>query len=202
MAKATRDSLRLRLLTSLLLLAVGFGAAVSAKARAEAYEDGRTASGARLFRAMVAADLDIEGKAGADGVLTILVVHDGDEDAARNLGELVARVDARRNPEPIKGLRVRIQVAPIDTVSLTGLGKVAAIFVAEPLPQSSLARLISFAAGRHIILYSPFEGDVERGVSGGLSIEAQVRPYVNASSLKGARVRLKEFFLKVAKVHP
>ncbi len=52
-----------------------------------------------------------------------------------------------------------------------------------------------------MILYSPFEGDVERGVTAGLSIEAKVLPFVNQRTLEASGVELKPFFLKVAKVH-
>ena len=51
----------------------------------------------------------------------------------------------------------------------------------------------------HIIVFSPFEGDVERGVQCGIAVQARVRPFLNMKSLKSAGVSLKPFFLKVAK---
>ena len=38
-----------------------------------------------------------------------------------------------------------------------------------------------------MIVYSPFEGHVESGVLGGLSVEAQVRPYVNRATLEASQ---------------
>ena len=35
----------------------------------------------------------------------------------------------------------------------------------------------------------------------GLAVEAQVRPYVNLTTLAASNITLKEIFLKVAKVH-
>ncbi len=61
--------------------------------------------------------------------------------------------------------------------------------------------LVRFGIDRHVIVYSPFEGDVESGILGGLSIEAQVRPYLNRATLESSHIMLKEFFLKVAKVY-
>jgi hypothetical protein len=36
---------------------------------------------------------------------------------------------------------------------------------------------------------------------GGLSIEAQVRPYLNRATLESSHITLKSFFLQVAKVY-
>ena len=73
---------------------------------------------------------------------------------------------------------------------------------AEPLRREAIAALIRFGVDRQVIIYSPFEGDVERGVAGGVSIEAQVRPFVNTAALRASQVTLREFFLKVAKAFP
>jgi hypothetical protein len=53
-----------------------------------------------------------------------------------------------------------------------------------------------------VVLYSPFEGHVERGVPAGIAVEAKVQPYLNLSALQAAGIELKPFFLKVAKVRP
>ena len=52
-----------------------------------------------------------------------------------------------------------------------------------------------------MIVYSPFEGHVEKGVLGGLSVEAQVRPYVNRATVEASQITLKPFFMEVAKVY-
>jgi hypothetical protein len=69
------------------------------------------------------------------------------------------------------------------------------------LNAEKLQTLTAFANERHMVVFSPFEGDVERGVQSGIAIEARVRPYLNTNALRAAQVRLKSFFMKVAKVH-
>ena len=66
----------------------------------------------------------------------------------------------------------------------------------------ALTSIIKYGIGHHVIVYSPFEGHVELGVLGGLSVEAQVRPFLNRATLEASQISLKPFFLSVAKVFP
>ena len=76
-----------------------------------------------------------------------------------------------------------------------------ALFLATPLGASELDRLVAWSIRHGVILYSPFEGDVERGVLAGVSIEAKVLPYINQRTLDASGVEFKPFFMRVAKVH-
>lgn len=183
-----------------LRLALPAGVA-AATAAAVDYEDGRATSGARIFRAMLAADTEIEGKTGPGGALRLLVVHASDAERARAVAEVIARRDAARTPEPLRGLSVRVEVMALSAL-VAGGHDAAGIFVAQPLGRDEIAALVRHAVEHRVLVYSPFEGDVERGIPGGLSIEAQVRPMVNTQTLQAAGLVLKGFFLKVAKVYP
>jgi hypothetical protein len=55
---------------------------------------------------------------------------------------------------------------------------------------------------RGVILYSPFEGDVERGATAGVSIQSKVQPFVNAGTLKSSGIALRRFYLDHARVVP
>ena len=71
------------------------------------------------------------------------------------------------------------------------------IFIVEPM-QNNLQNLIEFARRQHVLLFSPFEGDVERGVATGFRVTDMVLPMVNMNSLKQSNIYLKAFFLRVA----
>ena len=77
----------------------------------------------------------------------------------------------------------------------------AGVFLAAAPPAPALRAIVQFGIDHSAIVYSPIEGHVESGVLGGLSVEAQVRPYVNLATLQSSRVTLKDVFMKVAKVH-
>jgi hypothetical protein len=60
---------------------------------------------------------------------------------------------------------------------------------------------VTYSGRNSIISFSPYEGDIERGVQGGIAVEARVRPYLNLTALRNAGIRLKSFFMEVAKKH-
>lgn len=171
-------------------------------AAAESYEERRAQSGLRLFRAMLAADLDLQRKVEPDGRLLVVFLHTGDGRRAEALASAFARRTADGEAEPIRGLPLRVEVVPASALSTYDHRSTAGIFLAEPPAPAELQEIVRFGIARRFIVYSPYEGHVESGVLGGLAIEAQVRPYVNLTTLARSNVTLKDFFLKVAKVHP
>jgi hypothetical protein len=201
MIRNAHRSMGLPLVGGLIFLSALLGAAVPTDVQA-ASGDGRAEIGARWFRAMLAADTDIERKTEADGTLSLLIVHAGDADRARGLVDAVANPDAQRVPEPIRGLPVRVEVVRIDEIPSLGSRVVAGFFLGESLRRSHLDALIRSGATRQALVYSPFDGDVEKGVPGGLSIQAQVRPLINPPSLRASQITLRPSFLRVAKVYP
>lgn len=180
------------LLVALLVCVLGLGLA-SATARADSQDERRVRTGARLFRSLLAADVAVKSKA-VEGVLDVAVYARSEAQV-----EVVAPVIAPAGePGKVRGLRLSLRrIDAIDEARIP-----MGVFLATPLPPEQLAALIDWSRRHRVILYSPFEGDVERGVMAGLSIEAKVQPYVNPRALAAGGVELKPFFLKVAKVHP
>jgi hypothetical protein len=74
------------------------------------------------------------------------------------------------------------------------------IFMAESVADN-LQQLIEFAQQRRTLLFSPFEGDVELGVTSGFQVTDKVLPLVNMASLKLSKIQLKAFFLRIAVKH-
>jgi hypothetical protein len=178
-----------------LLLAL---AILSTAVRADGYDERRVQTGLRLFRAMLAADTQLPGRAGADGALLVLFVYSDDRRRAEELADTFLKRGGVA--EPVRGLPVRVEVVSASQLASWN-GRPAAVFIAQHPGGALLGSIVAFGIERRLIVYSPFEGDVENGVLGGLAIEAQVRPFVNLATLEASSVTLKDFFLKVAKVH-
>jgi hypothetical protein len=176
-----------RLAIAFLFLAIAPAALTSAGDAAEL----RVEFGARIFRALLAADVDLPKKA-AGTQLVIVFFYRDDATAARDLA-------ARFTGSEIRGLSIATEVTN-DPARISARGP-AAIFLCQPSRKDALQSLVKYGIDHRVIVYSPFEGDVENGVLGGLSIEAQVRPYVNASTLDASKINLKSLFLQVAKVY-
>lgn len=98
--------------------------------------------------------------------------------------------------------RHKLAVTSISLAELLALEPApsAAIFIAEPLG-NDLPRLIEFVERRKLLLFSPFKGDVERGVAAGFRVTDKVLPMVNLAALKQSNIHLKAFFLRVAVKH-
>ncbi len=78
--------------------------------------------------------------------------------------------------------------------------QLSAIFITEPV-DDRLPELIEFAQQQRSLLFSPFKGDVERGVTAGFQVTDKVLPLVNMASLKQSKIKLKAFFLRIAVKH-
>jgi hypothetical protein len=166
----------------------------------ETEQDRRTGAGLRLFRSLLAADLDLEAKRDPDGKLLLVVFHTGNRTHAQELARALA--GGGTEPEPVRGLPVKVELTNDPSFALYGSHPPAGIFLAQAPSSSALDTIVRYGIDHHLIVYSPFEGHVERGVLAGLSVGAQVRPYVNRDTLAASHIELKSFFMKVTKVYP
>ncbi len=158
---------------------------------ADTQEELRLSIGSKLFPSMLAADLQIADKRGSDGALQILVVYLHSPGIAENVVVKISAVTSVRS--------IPLKITPIAYSNLTKLDidRVGGIFIVEPL-HDDLERVLNFAHSREVIVFSPFEGDVERGAHGGISVRDRILPFINISALHNDGIELKAFFLKVA----
>ncbi|MCB1889407.1 MAG: hypothetical protein KDH20_17500 [Rhodocyclaceae bacterium] len=166
----------------------------SASLVAQSFGERRAHVGLKLFRTLLAADTGIHERAGSDGDLLVTFLHvDDSREAANHARELADHLDA------IRGRSIRVEVASLEKVLGEESYRPAALFVSQRLATDEIRRLVDYAVRRHVIVFSPFEGDVERGILGGISVEATVRPLINMQTLSASGLAIKAFYLKVAK---
>lgn len=154
-------------------------------------EERRIAVGGRLFTAMLAANPAIAEHQSTDGKLHLLIIY---QSFPRHAVQLARRLN---QDTMIREIPVSVEVVEIDEISAERLQQVAGVFIAERITRP-LPRLIELCRDQQIILFSPFTGDVERGVTGGLSISDRILPYVNLRAMESAGLELKPFFLRIA----
>jgi hypothetical protein len=195
----TPPGVRWRPLALTLLSFVTLAALGSNTALADDADDRRVRAGARLFRSLLAAETALETQAGADGALHV-VVFGGENTTAGDVSQLIA-ASGESGKTGIRDLPVKIERVA-NVTALDSTPKPAGIFLASAPNDADLAKLIAWSSAAHIVLYSPFEGHVERGVAAGIAVEAKVQPYLNLPALQAAGVEIKPFYLKVAKVYP
>lgn len=61
-----------------------------------------------------------------------------------------------------------------------------------------LNSLIQYSRNQKIILFSPFKGDVEKGVMSGFEVSNKVLPAINIKAARTSNIDLKAFFLRIA----
>ncbi len=172
----------------------------SGMARADSYQERRLRTGARLFRSLLAADQDIETKVGDDGNLLILFYIEGDSGEAEALAELAFKESDSDSPVKVRNLPVRVELVVDPVFESYRDDALAGIFLVHAPSERDLQSIIRFGIDHHVIVFSPHEGHVEKGVLGGLVIEAQVLPFINLETARESNIPIKEFFLRVAKV--
>lgn len=163
---------------------------------ADTYSDRRVTVGLSLFRALLVADQDAEARVDAAGTLPVLVLYAEDKLQADGYAETLQQELAtiREHPTRVDSIAFEAYLARDEQAPL-------AIFIAERLTGSELESLVQSAIAGGVILFSPFEGDVEKGVLAGLSVQASVRPYINLKVLNETGVSIKPFYLRVARTY-
>jgi hypothetical protein len=160
---------------------------------ADANSERRIAVGAKLFSVLLAADQQLASKPDEHGHLPIRVLYADDETMAINAMDALQLLAVRDVPVDVSTMSLEER--------LTSDQRVFAVFIAQRLSAEELDALVVKSEKEGVILFSPFEGDVERGVLGGISVQASVRPYINGAALQRSGLDIKPFFLKVAKIY-
>ena len=151
----------------------------------------RLKAGLDLFPSLLAADLDIAEKKSGEGFLTLLLVYTDNRAGANEIAKSLKAL------KEIRGIPVNVEITNnLSADHLKGFAP-AGVFLAQPLGDQ-LSGVIDFAVKNKVILFSPFKGDVEKGVLGGLHISDRLLPFINVSSMKSSGIRIKKFFMRVS----
>ena len=158
---------------------------------AQEWEEPRIWAGLDLFPSLVAADQDIAEKHDSDGNLLLVLIYVDEKEAAEEMALYLAKI------EHIRGIPIRMELTDDTSMKSYEDTALAGIFLTQRL-YGELEHVIGYGMEHHTIVLSPFEGDVERGVLGGIAISDRILPYVNIEAMKSWGIRIKGFFLRIA----
>ena len=144
-----------------------------------------------IFPHIVAVDLDLDKKLTNNGKIQLMVFYQRKE----KLATLVAATLSDRFKS--------ISGNPIEVIISKSLGKKnpCAILIVEKLPNSILKNLINYSIEKKLLIFSPFEKDVSRGVTVSMSIQIRIVPYFNRTSLLSSNIRIHRVLLKNSKFY-
>jgi hypothetical protein len=149
--------------------------------------------GVNLLPAIIAANKSLAAT-DPDQNLPIYLVYREDPDQAKYLEQHINRIGGIRNRS------LDVMTITLDELLASEPPRLAVVFITEPLDQR-LPDLVQFARHQRALLFSPFKGDVERGVATGFQVTDKVLPLVNMAALKQSKIQLKAFFLRIAVKH-
>ncbi|UCH39623.1 MAG: DUF4154 domain-containing protein, partial [Gammaproteobacteria bacterium] len=149
--------------------------------------------GINLLPAVIAANNGL-ATLDSDTRLPIYLVYRDNARPAEMLEENLASIGM------IRKRVIDVQAIALDDLLDLDLQPFATVFISEQLDQR-LPELIAFSQQKRALLFSPFKGDVQRGVTTGLRVTDKVLPMVNLESLKQSKIQLKAFFLRIAVKH-
>lgn len=151
---------------------------------------------ASLVPRIVAVDLDIADKLVGKDIVNIVILYKSSAFVAEDVAALM-----REKVSKVGSFQVVASVWSVEQLRSQQGDSFSALFLAEKLSDEDLMDLINMAGERQRMLFSPFNGDVEKGVPVGLSVENRIRPYFNLKSLQEAKIRMNEKLLGVSKLH-
>ncbi|WP_459864673.1 hypothetical protein [Endothiovibrio diazotrophicus] len=154
-------------------------------------EERRIQVGVKLFPSLLAADRDIAGKRDGDGPLRLLLLYRDRREVAERAAERLREV------EKVRGIPIAVEVVPLTGLAGRAKEPFAGMFITQRLGEH-LDEVIAVGRERQVVLFSPFEQDVERGVLGGVLVSDRILPQVNVRAMQEAGIRLKSFFLRIA----
>lgn len=163
---------------------------------ADAMQERRIKISASIFPRIIAVDKKFSEKVDSSGNIKLGMIYHSDKEKALNISRIVTR-----KIKHISGNKIVFEYINMAETDFTVLGRMAGLFFVHPVPDTILKKLRQYSIKHNSILFSPFEGDIERGVMASIFVGAKIRPYFNLTSLAEANIKLKPALIKVSKTH-
>ena len=156
-------------------------------------EERRVRISLEIFPRIVAVDMDLRSKLSTNDTVRLLVLFEHDGEGARHIS-----AQMKNSFTNIGGLPVEFVVQKAEQGLKTGNEPPAAVFLADPLSDDAFAAVLKAAIESHVLVFSPFAGDVERGATVGISISSRIQPYFNVSTLVRSHININEKLLSIS----
>ena len=137
-------------------------------------EERRVRISLEIFPRIVAVDQDLRSKLSTTGALRLFVLFEHDGDGARH-----SSGQMKNSFTNIGGHAVEFVVQNAQQAVTAGMEQPAAVFLSDLLPDDLFAAVMKAAIESHVLVFSPFAGDVERGATAGIAISSRIQPYFN-----------------------
>jgi len=158
--------------------------------------DRRVIISASIFPRIVAVDLDLAQKLDASKNVRLGLIYVSNKLAAEKIARLMTR-----NIKNIAGNNIVIELINVTEFDFGNLGRLTGLFFVQRVSAEQLKKISLYSKQFNVLTFSPFEGDIERGVMASIFVGAKIRPYFNLASLSRAGVNLKSALIRVSKTY-
>lgn len=142
-----------------------------------------------IFPKLVAVDLDMENKLTSENQIQLLVFYDKKKELADGVA------DHLMEDYP----RVANHATQVIVEKTLPIQAPTAILIVERLEEAVLNKLIEYGISKHILVFSPFKEDVDRGVTAGMYMGIRIHPYFNRETLTRSQIKMHKLLLRSAK---
>ena len=168
----------------------------STQIHADATENRRVMISASVFPKIIAVDEDLSAKLDSSGQVRLGLIYKNNKTTAEKIKKQMLR-----KIKNIANKNIVIDIINTSEFSMKLKDKLSGIFIVDHIANFDINTIKNYSNQNNIIFFSPYEGDVERGVMAGIFIGSKIRPYFNMKSLTLAKVKLKPAILKVSKIY-
>ncbi len=159
-------------------------------------ESRRILIGLHFFPNVLSVDEGLAGKQTSGGKARVLLLY---REAAGEAERLAATL--RREVNSVAKLPIEVVVSGDADAAFAAGSSPCGIFLTEFFPGADFQKVLRLAVARQVILFSPFEEDMERGATAGLEIGSKIRPALNRTTLQKSGIRIHQMFLRLAKLY-
>lgn len=149
--------------------------------------------GINLLPAVMAANTSLKAIRDRSLGLTVWIVYENDRSLAQGAANRLSQV------KTVRGLPLSTRLVSGEELLKSRPQNGSAVLLVEE--SNLLKELITFCTDQQVLLFSPFKGDVKKGVMSGFEVTNKVLPAINVPAIKKANIHLKAFFLRIAKKH-
>ncbi len=146
----------------------------------------------KIFPRLVAVDLDIVEKLTPTKEIRLLILYNTQKKRAEEIAQYF-------NEQVSNIVGISIQAIASDKLPLNDVP--SGIMIIERFTEEQLIKVINYGIRHRNIVFSPFEEDVKKGVTAGMSVKIRITPCFNRSTLENSKIRIHEVLLKSSKLY-
>lgn len=147
-----------------------------------------------IFPRVIIVDDHFRDKVTDNNVINLAFVYDKDRARAQDLRKLFLK-----KSQTVAGMTLKVKPVAADNVTDLEEPSFTALFVTERIGDEQFGKLVEYATRRHLVLFSPFSGDVERGATAGISVTSRVKPYFNIGTLERSQIEINSLLMNMSK---